>query len=163
MFECVLRNENHKKHPRNPYQKNIKERKRKKNSWAVKQASQTAKDLQNGFCSGGGCGAWLAPPTWVHPCVLSHVWLFATPWTIARQAPLSMEFFRQEYCSGLPCPLPGHLPSPGINPTSLTSPALTSRFFTTSTTWETHLHYPPAWGWGNSPESCNPSRKCAHI
>ena len=105
----------------------------------MKQASQTAKDLQNGFCSGGGCGAWLAPPTLVHPCVLSHVWLFATPWTIARQAPLSMEFFRQEYCSGLPCPLPGHLPSPGINPTSLTSPALASRFFTTSTTWKANV------------------------
>ena len=130
MFECVLRNENHKKHPRNPYQKNIKERKRKKNSWAVKQASQTAKDLQNGFCSGGGCGAWLAPPTLVHPCVLSHVWLFATPWTIAHQAPLSMEFFRQEYCSGLPCPLPGHLPNPRDWTNVCCGSCIAGRFFT---------------------------------
>ena len=46
----------------------------------------------------------------------SHVWLFATPWTAARQAPLSMEFSRQEYWSGLPFPSPGdllNLPKPG--------------------------------------------------
>ena len=54
-------------------------------------------------------------------CVLSHfsrVRLFATLWTIASQAPLSMGFSRQEYWSGLPCPLPGDLPHPGIKPTS---------------------------------------------
>ena len=43
----------------------------------------------------------------------SHVQLFATPWTVARQAPLSMGFSRQECWSGLPCPPPGHLPDPG--------------------------------------------------
>ena len=67
-------------------------------------------------------------------CRLSHfnrVWLFVTLWTIARQAPLSMGFSRQEYCSGLPCPPPGDLPNPGIEPASLTSLALTGRFFTT--------------------------------
>ena len=42
------------------------------------------------------------------------VWLFATPWTVAYQAPLSMEFSRQEYWSGLPFPSPGDLPNPGI-------------------------------------------------
>ena len=42
-----------------------------------------------------------------------------TPWTVACQAPLSMEFSRQEYWSGLPCPPPGDLPNPGIEPTSL--------------------------------------------
>ena len=47
---------------------------------------------------------------------LSHVRLFVTPWTVARQAPLSMEFSRQEYWSGLPFPFPGDLPSPGIEP-----------------------------------------------
>ena len=46
----------------------------------------------------------------------SHVQLFATPWTVACQAPLFMEFSRQEYCSGLPCPPPGDLPDPGIKP-----------------------------------------------
>ena len=45
-------------------------------------------------------------------------------------------FSRQEYWSGLPCPPPGHLPDPGIRPTSLLSPALAGEFFTTGTTWE---------------------------
>ena len=49
---------------------------------------------------------------------LTHVELFATPWTVAYQAPLSMEFSRQEYWSGLPYPSPGHLPDPGIEPRS---------------------------------------------
>ena len=51
-------------------------------------------------------------------CVLSHVQLFATPRTVAHQAPLSMEFFRQEYLSGLSFPSPGDLPDPGIQPRS---------------------------------------------
>ena len=54
----------------------------------------------------------------------------------SRQAPLSMEFSRQEYWSGLLFPPPGDLPDPGIEPTSLMSPALASMFFTTGTTWE---------------------------
>ena len=58
----------------------------------------------------------------------SHVQLFATPQTIAHQAPLSMGFSRQEYCRGLLFPSPGDLPLPGIKPMS---PALTGRFFTT--------------------------------
>ena len=51
-------------------------------------------------------------------CVLSCVKLFATPWTIARQAPPSMGFSRQEYWSGLPFASPGDLPDPGIEPGS---------------------------------------------
>ena len=51
---------------------------------------------------------------------LSCVRLFATPWTIAYQAPQSMEFSRQEYWSGLPFPSPGDLPDPGIEPGSPT-------------------------------------------
>ena len=47
-------------------------------------------------------------------CCISHVQLFATPWTVAHQAPLSTEFSRPEYWSGLPCPPPGDLPNPGI-------------------------------------------------
>ena len=50
--------------------------------------------------------------------VLSHVQIFATPWTVAYQAPLSMGFSRQEYWSGLPFPSPGDLPDPGIEPRS---------------------------------------------
>ena len=49
---------------------------------------------------------------------LSRVQLFATPWTVAHQAPPSMEFSRQEYWSGLPFPSPGDLPDPGIEPGS---------------------------------------------
>ena len=48
--------------------------------------------------------------------LFSRVWLFATPWTIAYQAPLSMGFSRQEYWSGLPLPSPGDLPTQGSNP-----------------------------------------------
>ena len=53
-------------------------------------------------------------------CVcLSCVQLFATSYTVARQAPLSMEFSRQEYWSGLPFPSPGDLPDPRIKPSLL--------------------------------------------
>ena len=78
----------------------------------------------------------------VHACVLSHfnhVRLFMCLRTITCQAPLSIEFSRQEYWSGLPCPPPGVLPNPRMKPTSLMSPALASRFFTTSPTWEAHI------------------------
>ena len=61
----------------------------------------------------------------------SRVGLFATPWTEAHQAPLSKGFSRQEYWSELPCPPPGDLPSPGLNPHHLVG-----RFFTPSATWE---------------------------
>ena len=83
---------------------------------------------------------WSVHPTcrclkpYVRTCMLSpfsHVWLFATAWTIALQAPLSMGFSRQEYWSGLPCPPPEDLPDPGIEPTSLMPPALTG-----SATWK---------------------------
>ena len=68
----------------------------------------------------------------------SHVHLFATLRPEAHQAPLSMGFFRQEHWSGLPCPPPEDLPNLGIEPVSLTSPALADRFFTTSATLEVH-------------------------
>ena len=64
----------------------------------------------------------------------SHVQLFVTPWSITHWAPWSMGFSRQEYWNGLPCPPPGDLPNPGIEPASLTSPALAGGFFTTSAT-----------------------------
>ena len=51
-------------------------------------------------------------------------------------APLSIEFSRQEYWSGLPCPSPSDLSNPGVEPASLMSPVLAGRFFTTSATWE---------------------------
>ena len=55
---------------------------------------------------------------------LSRVGLFATPWTVAYQVPLSMGFSRQEYWSGLPFPSPGDLPDPEIEPESLASKSL---------------------------------------
>ena len=64
--------------------------------------------------------------------LLSHVWLFATPWTVAHQASLSMGFSRQEYWNRLPFPTAGNLPNPGIKPQSPVSPVLPSRFFTTA-------------------------------
>ena len=67
---------------------------------------------------------------------LSYVQLFVTPWTVARQAPLSMRFPRQEYCSELPFPSPGDLPKPGTEHASLAAPALTDGLFTMSSTWE---------------------------
>ena len=62
--------------------------------------------------------------------LLSCVWLFEAPWTIACQASLSMGSLRQEYWSGLPFSSPGYLPKPGIKPAS---PELAGRFFTTET------------------------------
>ena len=64
-------------------------------------------------------------------CTFSHVQLFAIPWTAAHQAPLSMEFSRQEHWNRLPFPTAGDLPNPGIKPESLASLALAGRFFTT--------------------------------
>ena len=58
------------------------------------------------------------------------------PRIIAHRAPLSMEFSRQKYWSGLPCPSPWYLPDPGVKSTSLASPSLAGRFFTTGATWK---------------------------
>ena len=66
----------------------------------------------------------------------SCVWLFATSWTTARQASLSVGFSRQEYWSELPFPPPGDLPGPGIKHASLPFRALADGFFTTMATWE---------------------------
>ena len=78
-------------------------------------------------------GGWLPcySPQCVLSCSQSHSCVFTTPWTVACQAPLSMEFSRQEYCSGLPFPSPGDLLDPGITPMTLLFPALAGRFFTT--------------------------------
>ena len=64
--------------------------------------------------------------------------LFATPGTVARLDPPSMGISRLEYWSGSPFPSPGNLPYSGIQPVSLTSPALPGRFFTTRASWESH-------------------------
>ena len=74
-------------------------------------------------------GSWLK--ICVCLCVLSCVQLFATPWTVALQAPLSMGFSRQEYWSGLSFPSLEDLPGPGIEPMPPVFPALAGKFFTT--------------------------------
>ena len=67
---------------------------------------------------------------------LSRVRLFVTPWTVAHQAPLSMEFSRQEYWSELPFPSPGDLPDPGIKPMS---PALQADALPSEPPWKPPL------------------------
>ena len=83
--------------------------------------------------------------TWNSHCMLSYfsrVRLFATRWTVAHQAPLSMWFSRQEYWSAFLWPPPGHLPDPGIESPCLASPTLAGGFFTTSTTCKKTLESP---------------------
>ena len=72
---------------------------------------------------GPGGGMWV--------CVLSHVQLFATPWTVACQVPVSMGIFRARILEWVAIPLPRDLPHPGIEPASLVSPALAGGFFAT--------------------------------
>ena len=81
---------------------------------------------------------------------VSHVLLFASPWTIACQAPLSMEFFRPGYWSGLTFSSLGDLPDPEIKPASLVFPTLASEFLSTtredsrSQSWDPTLHTVPS-------------------
>ena len=80
------------------------------NSWQV----ETTQMSSNG---------WIDKQKMLNMCAVlsgfTHVWLLATLWTVTCQALLSKGFSRQEYWSGLPCPPPGDLPDPGIEPTSL--------------------------------------------
>ena len=73
--------------------------------------------------------------------MLSHVKVFMAPWAMAHKAPLPMEYSRQEYWSGIPFPIPGNLPDPGIQPASLGSLALADGFFITNATWEALVAY----------------------
>ena len=73
---------------------------------------------------------------WIQSCLT-----LATPWTVAHQTALSIEFPRQEYWCGLLFPSPGDLPDPGIKLASLASPALAGWFFTMSVTWEALSSY----------------------
>jgi len=80
--------------------------------------------------------------------VLIHVQLFVTLWTLAHQAPVSMEFSRQGYWRGLLCPSPGNFPDPRIEPMS---PAVAVRFFTTWATSEAHSLHKTYVKWMQSP------------
>ena len=77
-----------------------------------------------------------------HCTVLSLIWLLATLWTEACQAPWPVGFSRQEYWSGLPFPPPGDLSNPGIKPMSPATSVLAGRFFTYRATWEGHPQCP---------------------
>ena len=85
--------------------------------------------------------AWRIPWTDSDMTKRLTLWGGKNPLTVAQKAPLSMVFFRREYRTGLPCPSPGDLPDPGIEPSSLSSPALAGGFFTTSTTWEANYSF----------------------
>ena len=85
-------------------------------------------------CTSGECVNWNRCTYSVCMCLLGHfsrVWLLATLWTVACQAPRAWGFSRQGHWSGLPHSPPGGLPNTGIEPASLMSPALARRFFTT--------------------------------
>ena len=82
-------------------------------------------------------------------CVLSHSVMFdsATPWSVAHQAPLSMGFSRQQYCSRLSCPPPGDLPNPGIEPRS---PALQADSLPSGPPGKHKCSIPEEWKWNIS-------------
>ena len=101
--------------------------------------------LQNNFCL--WCRRVWHMARWRHSKEkmkgsVSHsvIYLFVTPWTVAHQAPLSMEFSRQAYWSGLPFPIPGDLLDPGME---VISPALACGFFITWATREALINSTP--------------------
>ena len=88
----------------------------------------------------------------------SVMWDSATPWTVARQAPLCMGFSSQEYWSGFPFPTLGDLPDPGNEPGSLVSPALAGGFFITEPPGKTLGGWPEPFSscraWADSKSAC---------
>ena len=105
--------------------------------------------------------------------LLSHVLLFATLWTVVCQTPLPMGFSRQEYWSMLPLPFPRDLSNPGIEPTSLVSPALSCGFFASWTPVtpprfdESMLNIVPgslnAWNKSSSQDPCSFICPCSSL
>ena len=92
----------------------------------------------------------------------SPVWLCATLWTEACQAPLSMGFSRKEHWSVLPCPPPGDLPDPGIDPMSLMSPASAGGFFIAEAPGKPldNQTYSERTGWRGAVLRCSRSHIC---
>ena len=97
---------------------------------------------QRSICKAGQCKT-LGGKYKQNTCVHAKSCPTLCDWTAGHQAPLFMGLSRQEYWSGLPRPSLGNLPNPGTEPSSLTYPALTGRFFTTSTTWEANTLLKP--------------------
>ena len=92
-------------------------------------------------------------------CVLSHVWFFGTPWTVAPQASWPMELSRQKYWSEESFPSPGDLPDPGIKLRSLMSSALAGRFLKGRATWESLSELQP-WADASFTLSVHPHHLC---
>ena len=97
----------------------------------VEPRSHSSRSSGASLCRGCGRGSGSAPEPLCSVCVCSVMSDSATSGTVARQAPLSMGFSRQEYWSGLPFPSPGDLPNPGIEPRS---PALQANSLLSKTT-----------------------------
>ena len=93
-------------------------------------------------------------------CVLTCLRFFAAPWSVVHQAPLSMEFSRQEYWRGLPFPFPEDLLNLRNEPTSLASPALAGEFFTTRATLERLQSNLNSW---NQFNQCNRNIVLTHL
>ena len=123
------------------------------------QGTQSWCDNLEGYSGeGGGKGFQDGGDTCMRTCVLSHfsrVRLFATPWTVAHQAPLSIGLSRQENWSGLPVPSCREIPHQKSNSVSLTSPELAVGFFTISVTWEAHVYL-----WIHTDARQKPSQYC---
>ena len=110
--------------------------------WETEGQCQGGAEGQDAQTSNRVRGSWGTLDAHMHAKSL-HVWLCVTLWTLAHQAPLSVGFSRQEYWSGLPFPSPGDLRDPGMEPVSLTSPALADGFFTTSAPWMSRMKMSP--------------------
>ena len=90
------------------------------------------------------CPRWASLTLYQAACMqsrFSHAKLFAAPWTVAHQAPLFMGFSSQENWRTVPFPTPGDLPDPGIELTSVLSPALAGGFFATGATYQAELNW----------------------
>ena len=91
------------------------------------------------------------------------VQLFSTPWTVAHQTPLSMEFSRQEYWSRLPFTSQGDFPDPGTESKSLEFPALAGRFFTIAPSGKPQNVYMFTYNLGMYPKSAHIQTKILHL
>ena len=105
----------------------------------IAESQNTIDDLHN-LCKDGNQGAHVVQAQYSHMCVLScfsHAWLWETLWTVACPGSSVHGVLQARILEWVAFPPPGDPPDPGIEPTSLMSPAFTGRFFTTSATWET--------------------------
>ena len=120
-------------------------------SICIQNIIQSLKRKKNLLCAGKWMnleGIMLGKISHVWAWVLSHVWLFVTPWTVAHQPSLSVKFSSQVYQSELSFPSPRGHPTPRNKPTSLASPVSAGRFFSSWTTRSQNKYcmIPLIWG-----------------